>query len=188
MVLKRWATMSVVRPFTRAVAGKPGCALRLGVEGRGGLVEDQDGGVLEEGARDRDPLALTAGQARAALADARGETFRQRLDELEGAGETGRGADLGLRRPFPAEPDVLEDAVVEEHGLLRHQRDVRAEIELADRPEVEPSTVIAPRLRVEEARRQVDEGALAGAAGADQRTDWPAGIANVRSRRTGSAP
>ena len=35
------------------------------------LVEDQDRGVLEEGARDGDALALAAGEARAALADER---------------------------------------------------------------------------------------------------------------------
>jgi len=63
-------------PLHEQLQGSLDAALRLGVEGRGGLVEDQDGGVLEEGARDRDPLALTAGQTCAALADARGETFR----------------------------------------------------------------------------------------------------------------
>src|SRR6185295_16630805 len=42
--------------------------LALGVQGAGGLVEDEDRGVLEQRARDGDPLALAAGQLDPALA------------------------------------------------------------------------------------------------------------------------
>ncbi len=44
-------------------------ALRLRVERRGRLVEDQDRRVLEDRARDRDALPLAAGEPHAALAD-----------------------------------------------------------------------------------------------------------------------
>ena len=50
--------------------------LRLGVERRGRLVEDQDRRVLEDRARDRDALPLAARQPDAALADDRGEALR----------------------------------------------------------------------------------------------------------------
>src|SRR5262249_6238873 len=43
--------------------------LRLRVERRRGLVEDEDGGVTDDRAGDPDPLALTARERRAALAD-----------------------------------------------------------------------------------------------------------------------
>ena len=43
--------------------------LDLGVERRGRLVEDQDRRVLQQDARDRDALPLSAGQLHAALAD-----------------------------------------------------------------------------------------------------------------------
>ena len=43
--------------------------LGLGVERRSGLVEDENGRVLEQGARDRDTLLFTAGQLEAAFAD-----------------------------------------------------------------------------------------------------------------------
>ena len=52
------------------------------VEMRGRLVEDQDRRILEEGARDRDALALAAAEAGAALADRRVEAIRQGGDEL----------------------------------------------------------------------------------------------------------
>src|SRR5690606_21703184 len=57
-------------------------ALGLGVEGRGRLVEDQDRRVLQEDARDRQPLLLTARELHAALADQRVEALRQALDQL----------------------------------------------------------------------------------------------------------
>ena len=53
--------------------------LRLAVETRGRLIEDQDRRIGQEGARDRDPLALAAGELHAALADQRGVALRQPL-------------------------------------------------------------------------------------------------------------
>jgi hypothetical protein len=47
----------------------------LGVEGRGGFVEDQDVGVLEQGAGDGDALLLAAGELGAAGAGGGVETF-----------------------------------------------------------------------------------------------------------------
>jgi hypothetical protein len=43
-------------------------ALAFGVEAGGGLVEDEDGGVLDDGAGDGEALALAAGKACAAFA------------------------------------------------------------------------------------------------------------------------
>src|SRR6185436_8396575 len=77
--------------------GKRGAALRerfqpllyqtlgSGIERAGGLVEQQDGTVGEQSARNRQPLLLPAGQGDAALAERRIEALRQPLDELERA-------------------------------------------------------------------------------------------------------
>ena len=69
------------------------------VERRRGLVEDQDGRVLEQRARDGDALALAARQQRAAIADRGVEALRQLGGELVDVG--------GLRRalPRPSDPD-----------------------------------------------------------------------------------
>ena len=59
----------VVRPLHQPLDGLLDRRLGLGVDARRGLVEDQDPRVLEDGARDRDALALAAGETLAALAD-----------------------------------------------------------------------------------------------------------------------
>ena len=51
--------------------------LALGVERRGGLVEQQDRRVLEQGPRDGQPLALAARDLHAALADHRVVALRR---------------------------------------------------------------------------------------------------------------
>ena len=55
-------------------------ALGLGVQGGGGFVQDQDAGVLQDGAGDGDALLLAAGELVAALADDRIVAVRQAGD------------------------------------------------------------------------------------------------------------
>src|SRR3979411_356629 len=55
--------------------------LRLAVERRSCLVEQQGGRVLQERTRDADALALTRRKLHAAVADNRCDTLRQTLDE-----------------------------------------------------------------------------------------------------------
>ena len=61
----------------------------------GRLVEDQDRRVADDRARERDELALSGRQRRAALADLRVEALGQRLDEVE------RARDLAAARELP---------------------------------------------------------------------------------------
>ena len=68
-VESRCAITSVVRPRIRLRERLLHQPLGLGVERRGGLVQDQDRRVLQDRAGDRDPLALAAGEPAAALAD-----------------------------------------------------------------------------------------------------------------------
>ena len=97
--------------------------LALGVEGAGGLVEQQDGGVLEEGAGNGDTLTLAAGQAQARLAGAGRIAFGQGGDEVMGGSGGGGGLDLGPRRTGAAVGDVGGYGVVEQEGFLGHQGD-----------------------------------------------------------------
>ena len=61
--------------------------LALGVEVGGGLVQDQDGRILQEGARDREALALAAGELHAALAHLGRVAVGQGGDEVVGLGQ-----------------------------------------------------------------------------------------------------
>src|SRR5690242_20057683 len=57
-------------------------ALGYGIEGSGGFVKKDHRGVLEERARNRDPLALAACQLRSVLSDRRVIATRKRHDEV----------------------------------------------------------------------------------------------------------
>ena len=63
------------------------CALQplfgLGVDGTGGLVEDQQLWVGEQGAGEADHLTLAQGQVAASFADLGVEPLRQRFDQVE---------------------------------------------------------------------------------------------------------
>ena len=69
---------------------------RLGarVDRGGGVVEDQDPRVGEQGAGDRDPLALAAGEGQAALADQGLVAVGKVADEAVGLGPPRRRLDL----------------------------------------------------------------------------------------------
>ena len=60
-----------------------------GVDGAGGVVEDEDARVVEEGPGQGDPLALAAREREAPLADDGVVALREVLDELVGLGGPG---------------------------------------------------------------------------------------------------
>ena len=69
MVERRCAMQMVVRPSIKFLERGLHGALGFGVEGTGRFVEDENGRVLHDGARDGEALALAAGKHRAPLAD-----------------------------------------------------------------------------------------------------------------------
>ena len=69
----------------------------LGVECRGRLVEDQDLGIFQHRAGDRQPLPLAARQFHAAVADVGLVALVGLHDEVVGVGYLGRGDDLVVR-------------------------------------------------------------------------------------------
>src|SRR5258708_6241496 len=86
--------------------------LDLAVERGGGFVQHQDRRVFEDHARDRDALALAAGELHAALADlglvaAPTLPVLERADELLGMRKLGRRLDLGVARGRAAVADVV---------------------------------------------------------------------------------
>ena len=89
-------------PLHQVLEGPLDDRLGLGVERRGGLVEDQDRRVLVEGARDRQALALSAREPHSRLADHRVVAVRQLEDELLGESRPGAGAQLVLVHLVPA--------------------------------------------------------------------------------------
>ena len=72
-----WEIRNVVRSLANSSMALRIRSLVLDIDGAGGLVEDQDGGVAEHGAGQRDALPLAAGESVAALADDRVVAVRQ---------------------------------------------------------------------------------------------------------------
>ena len=90
----------------------------LGVEVTGGLVEDEDARVGQDGPGDGQPLALAAAESHAALADQGLVPVGQTLDELGGiCGVRGQG-DPRSGCPAIAIGDVLGNRAVEEEDIL----------------------------------------------------------------------
>ena len=122
-VASRCAMTSVVR--LRMSFSSASCTSRSlsRIERARGLVQQQDGRILEDGARDGDALLLPARQPRAAFAEEGVVAFRQPADELVRGRGARRGFDLGVAGAGAAVADVLARARAEDHGLLRHETD-----------------------------------------------------------------
>jgi len=98
-----------------------------GVERRGRLVEHQDAGIAQDGARDRQPLALTAGKVGAALADGGIVALGHVRDELVYLRRPGRRVYLLVGRVLTSKADVFANGAVKEEILLEHQSHLTAQ-------------------------------------------------------------
>ena len=134
--------------------------LRGRIDRRGGLVEDEEVGVGEVGARERDELAFPGGQRLPTLAHLRLQSLRQtgrplgKAEFAQGAGDlgtTGRGT----------EPDVVGDRRVEEEALLRHQDHALAQRGEPHRPQVVAVEAHDAGGRIHQAGHELGESRLA---------------------------
>ena len=148
----------------------------FGIEGAGGLVQNEQGRVLEQGAGDGDALLLPAGEPDPAFADGRFVALGQFGDEAVGIGGPCGGAHaLHVRRPGRIAPvgDVFSDGRVEQEGVLRHHRygtpQGRQRI-VRERLAVQEDF---PALRVVEAGDQVHERGLARPGRSDEGDAFP---------------
>ena len=101
--------------------------LRLGVERGGRFVENEDGGVANDGARDADALTLATGKREAAFADHRIVTMRHLGDELVRISHLCGLDDFLQRRIRSPISNVLADRAREEHGVLQDEADLWAQ-------------------------------------------------------------
>ncbi|MFO0671754.1 MAG: hypothetical protein U0235_19335 [Polyangiaceae bacterium] len=151
--------------------------LGVGVERARRLVEEQDGRVIDERAREREPLPLTAGERRAA-GDHRGVVAEGHLgDVLVDAGELCGALNAIEWERRVGERDIGADRRAEDVRLLdddAHLLANGAEVELRERLPVVEDGAVARRVEAEEettecglarARATDDGDALAGAHG-----------------------
>ena len=135
-----------------------------GVQRSCGLVQEDNGRVLEEHPRDGDPLLLAAGKVRRS----RFETLRQGRDLI---------VDTRLARCFVhlfeggarlAVPDILHDGPVENMVLLQDQADVFAQVMRVPVAEVHPIQGNGPAVGLVELVQQVHDGRFPRAAETDE--------------------
>src|ERR1017187_5430059 len=133
----------------------------LRVQVAGGFVQDQDGRVLQQSARDGEALALAAGKLDAAIANHGLGALREALDKFVGEGGFGGGADGLFLYALASVGDVVGHGVIEQKGILRHQADLAAQARQAEGAHVAAVDLDAARGEVIETRHQVGDGGLA---------------------------
>ena len=108
---------------------------RGGIEGTGGLIEDQHPRVLQHCPSQGHALALATGEAGAALAHRRVVALGHLHDEVVGAGDPGRAHQLFSGGIGLHHQQVFLDGAVKEERVLGHHTDLAAEgieLHLAD--------------------------------------------------------
>jgi len=146
--------------------------LRLGIEMRGGFVEDQDGRVAEDGSGYRQTLALASTEFDAALADTGFIAFGHAGDEFVGDRCGSRGFDFFERGIGAAVADVVGYRVVEQEGVLRDRGDLCAKAIHGDVTEVPAIDSYAAFDWIIETGEEAGEGGLACAAWSYEGNDF----------------
>src|SRR5215471_2382605 len=104
------------------------CGFRSDIHGTGGFVQDQNRRVLDEGAGQRDPLALTSRETHTPFPNGRLVSVRQARDEIMHVGEFGAFDYFLLARPGSGVSDILGNTGGEKYRLLEHDRKLVAKV------------------------------------------------------------
>ena len=105
-------------------------AFALSIEGRCGLIEDEDGRVLQDGTSNTHTLSLTTRETTASVADVRIVAVFALSDELMSVGNLCSLNNLLLkvrRVLFDAKSNIVSEAIIEKDSLLVHISDELAQ-------------------------------------------------------------
>ena len=151
----------------QGVEGLLDLGLGDGIQGGGGLVQDQDGRILQENPRNGHPLFLAAGEQSAPLAHIGVEAIGHGQDVLVDFGLLRRLDDLLHRGVGLAVADVLENGVGEKEHVLLDDADVLVDGALGHIPDIVAIELDGTLGDLVEPGDQLAEGGLAAAGGAD---------------------
>ena len=149
------------------VEGRLNLGLGDGVQGGGGLVQNEDRRVLQEDSGDGDALLLSAGQQRAPLAHVGVKAVGHGQNVVVDLGLAGGVDDLFLGGAGLAVADVFQNGVGKEEDVLLHHADVFPQGLLRHLPNVQPVDGDGAVSHVVEPGNQLAEGSLAAAGGTD---------------------
>jgi hypothetical protein len=130
------------------------------------LVEQQQFGIGEQGAPEREHLLLTAAERPGQLIPALMQAGEQAVDAIEVPDRF----DVASSTTVGAQPEVLDDAERRRHvAALRHDGETGSDqATRAQRADLFAFELDRPARRPHEPGDRVDEGRLAGAVGADE--------------------
>ena len=94
--------------------------LTLCVKGRGSLIKNQDGRILQNGTCNRNALTLSTGKTTATVTDIRIITMFHSSHEIVGIGNLSGILHLYLRCILHTEGDVILNGIVEKDSFLIH--------------------------------------------------------------------
>jgi hypothetical protein len=156
------------------VEGALDVAFGFAVERRGRLVENQDRRVLEQCPGNRQALALATREHDAVFTDQGVEAAGRRSmnSRAKAASAAASTAERGTCGQI-AVGDVAGDGVVEQHYLLRDQRDVLAQVAQGVVLDVDPVDQDLAGVVVVEAGNQTGQGRLAAARTTDEGDHLP---------------
>ena len=140
--------------------------LRAGVDGGGGLVQDQHRGIRHGGPGNGQQLALALAETAAVPGDDGVVPLGQVADEGVGIGQPGRRPDLLVRGVQLAVADVVGDGAGEQVGILQNNAQGPAQGVLPDIPDVDAVIGDGAGLNVIKPVDQVGNGGLSRAGGA----------------------
>ena len=141
------------------VGGEPPADGRIQVGG--GLVEDEEVGVGEQGAGEGEPLPLSSGQGEAIGSDDGVPAVGERLDPRQESGPVRGRRQLAVGGAGTGEPEVLPDRGVQQVGLLADHAHDRGEVGQAQVADVDAVDADGAGRRVMEAGDQRGQGRLA---------------------------
>ena len=141
--------------------------LGAGVDGGGGLVQNQHRRQAQHHAGDAQQLLLALGQHAAVLADDGVIAVGQSADEGVGVGGLRGGDHLLVGGVGLAHDDVLPDGAGLQPGVLQHHAVGGAQAVARHVADVAALDADAAGIHVVKAHQQVDDGGLAAAGGAD---------------------
>ena len=144
-----------------------------GIAGAGGIIQDQDPGILEQGPGNAEALFLAAGYIGAALFNIGVIAVGQAVNELIGAGQPAGFPAFLLGGVGIAPAQVVINGPAEQNVLLQDNRDLVAQgfhIIVPDIQSAHPDTAFR---HIIEAADQVDQAGFGGAGTADDADRFP---------------
>ena len=145
-----------------AAESRPDQGIGMRIHRAGGIVQDQDLRLLQQGPRDAEPLPLASGDIGPALLDVGIVLLREALDKLFRLGKPAGLSDFLVCCVRIAPAQVFQDGSREEHVLLQHHGHRVAQALQVVLPHVPAADADTALRHIVEPRDQLDQGGFSG--------------------------